>query len=187
MHLEPRPLGAYPWYLRPFFRRQQRRYGAPLTAGLLWARLPRLFLLFSLLWRSFDRRSSPLDPALRSLLMVRISQINHCAFCVDLNTAMLAERGAKQAKIAALPGWRDSDLFDAREKVALEYAEAITRSDRDVDPDLMAAVKAHFDGDTLVELTGLIAFQNMSSKFNSALDVPPQGICTLPGRDSVKS
>jgi alkylhydroperoxidase family enzyme len=44
----------------------------------------------------------------------------------------------------------------------------------------MAKLRRHFDDDAIVELTGLIAFQNLSSKFNSALDVPSQGFCQLP-------
>ena len=50
-------------------------------------------------------------------------------------------------------------------------------------PELMTQVKQHFDNDTLIELTGLIAFQNMSSKFNSALDVPAEGFCRIPTRN----
>jgi alkylhydroperoxidase family enzyme len=64
--------------------------------------------------------------------------------------------------------------------VALEYADAITLSDLEVTDDVMARVKQQFDDDAIVELTALIAFQNMSSKFNAALDVPPQGFCRLP-------
>ena len=76
--------------------------------------------------------------------------------------------------------WRASDLFSERERVTLEYAEAITRSDLEVSDELMARLRQQFDDDTIVELTALIAFQNMSSKFNAALDVPPQGFCRLP-------
>ena len=73
-----------------------------------------------------------------------------------------------------MQAWRDSDLFNEMERAALEYAEAITRSDLQVDDDCMDRLKQYFDEDGIVELTGLIAFQNMSSKFNSALGVPPQ-------------
>ena len=60
----------------------------------------------------------------------------------------------------------------------------MTRSDFDVDEELVSRVKQYFEGDALVELTALIAFQNMSSKFNSALAVPSQGFCRLPGKRS---
>ncbi|MGH6917668.1 MAG: carboxymuconolactone decarboxylase family protein, partial [Geminicoccaceae bacterium] len=132
------------------------------------------------LYGAIDRRGSPLDPALRSLLTVRVSQINQCRFCVDINGATLLRRGVSEDKLWALEGWRSSNLFDARERVALDYAEAITYSDREVDDALMKRLREHFDEDAVIELSALIAFQNMSSKFNAALAVPPQGFCRLP-------
>ncbi len=180
MNIEPKPVAAYPWWLRLIFRRQARKYGAPFPAAMLWGRTPRLFAGFSRMYRAVDSAKSPLEPALRSLLMVRISQINHCPFCVDLNASILLERGADDAKAAALDEWQTSDLFDEPERTALDYAEAMTLSDRDVDDELMARVKTHFDDDAVIELTALIAFQNMSSKFNAALDVPAQGYCRVP-------
>jgi AhpD family alkylhydroperoxidase len=182
MRISPKPLRAYPWYLRPFFWNQRRKYGAVLDSALAWARAPRLFLGVAILYGMIDRRSSPLEPALRSLVTVRVSQINHCRFCVDLNSATLVKRGASLAKVEALERWRESALFDARERTALEYAEAMTYSDRGVDDALVARVKREFDDDAVVELTGLVAFQNLSSKFNGALAVPPQGFCRMPQR-----
>lgn len=132
------------------------------------------------LYGAIDRKSSPIDPALRSLVTVRVSQINGCPFCVDINSATLLRRRASEDKVKALNHWRGSDLFDEREWVALDYVEAVMRSDLRVGEELMARLSCHFDDDGIVELTGLIAFQNMSSKFNSALGVPPQGFCRLP-------
>ncbi|GIL06439.1 MAG: transposase [Betaproteobacteria bacterium] len=175
-----------PWYLRPFFWNQRRKYGAALDSALLWARSPPLFLGVATLYGMIDRRSSPIEAALRSLLTVRVSQINHCPFCIDLNSATLMKRGASPDKVQALDRWRDSELFDARERAALEYAEAVTDPRRGVDDALIARVKRHFDDDAIVELTGLIAFQNLSSKFNSALGVAPQGFCRLPTRADLR-
>lgn len=139
------------------------------------ARAPGLCLGVAVLYGALDRRSSPIDPILRSLVTVRVSQINWCRFCVDINSATLAKRTGSMAKVEALETWRDSVLFDAREKVALEYAEAMTDSTRCVTDQVVGRLRDFFDEDAVVELTGLIAFQNMSSKFNSALDVPAQG------------
>ena len=72
--------------------------------------------------------------------------------------------------------WPGSPLFDATEKLALAYAEAMTRTDRDVDDELFAAVRAAFDDDALVELTATIAWENASSTFNRALRVESQGL-----------
>ena len=180
MRIKAMPIGSYAWYLRPFFWNQRRKYGRILDAALLWARSPRLFLGVAILYGMIDRRRSPIEPALRSLVTVRVSQINWCAFCVDLNSATLLKRGASAKKIEALGAWRRSGLFTERERAALDYAEAMTRSDTRVEDGHFERLRTYFDDDAIVELTGLIAFQNLSSKFNSALDVPPQGFCSLP-------
>ena len=180
MRISTKQLKAYPWYLRPFFWNQRRKYGAVLNSALMWARAPKLFLGVALLYGMIDRKSSPINQALRSLVTIRVSQINWCKFCVDLNTATLLERGAKPEKIEALENWRTSLLFDEQERAALDYAEAVTSSDRQVEDNIMECLKDHFADDTIVELTGLIAFQNMSSKFNSALAIPAQGFCHAP-------
>jgi AhpD family alkylhydroperoxidase len=174
------PKDEYPWWLRPFFWKQKRKYGQVLLPALLWARVPKLFATVALLYGAIDRKKSPLSPVLRSLVTVRISQINWCRFCVDINSLTLAKRAGSMEKVEALEHWRESDLFDRKEKIALEYAEAITYSDRQVNDELFARVKTAFGEDEIIELTALIAFQNLSSKFNSALDIPTQGFCKIP-------
>ena len=102
MHVRVKPLNQYPWWLKPFFWSQQRRYGAVLKPGLLWARVPRLFAAVALLYGVLDRRRSPIDPVLRSLVTVRVSQLNWCEFCVDINAATLGRRCGSTAKVEAL-------------------------------------------------------------------------------------
>lgn len=180
MRITAKPLSAYPWLFRPLFRAQRRKYGQILQSALIWARQPRLFFALSMLYGAIDRKSSPIDPALRSLVTVRVSQLNHCPFCVDLNSAILLERSGDTEKVHALASWRESELFSDRERAVLEYSEAMTLSNREVDAAAFEALKAHFDEDAIVELTGIIAFQNMSTKFNNALGIPPQGFCRVP-------
>lgn len=180
MRVEPAGFHSLPWYLKPIFRAQRRRYGAPLDSARVWARSPRLLFGLSILYAMIDRKASPLDPALRSLVTVRVSQVNHCPFCIDINAATLLERGMPPEKLRTLDQWRSSGLFSEKERVALDYAEAMTVTGRGVDDALFARVREHFDEEAIVELTGLIAFQNMSSKFNSALAIPPQSFCRLP-------
>lgn len=179
MRIPARPIARYPWYARLMLRGQRRKYGAPLASALLWARSPKLFLGVSLLYRALQRRSSPLEPALRSLVIVRVSQLNSCRFCVDLNAATLLERGMSEDKIAALEHWRGSDLFGERERAALAYAEAVTQTPGTADDGMVARLAALFGEDGAIELTALVAFQNMSSKFNAALGVPAQGFCRV--------
>ena len=173
------PPSRYPWYVRLILKLQQRKYGRALEPTLLWGRMPRSFLLLTLLYRSIDRAASPLDPELRSLVQVRISQINWCTFCVDLNSAAALERHSTPEKLAALAEHATSPLFSDRERAALAYAEAVTDPARNVDDRLFAQLRRHFPDQEIVELTALIAFQNLSSKFNAALGVPAQGFCAV--------
>ncbi len=142
-----------------------------------------MFLAVAGLYGVIDRKRSPLKPVLRSLVTVRVSQMNGCRFCIDINSATLAERAGSLDKVKALAHWREADIFDERERAALEYAEAVTMTGVSVTDALMARLSKHFDEDGIVELTALVAFQNLSSKFNSALDVPAQGFCELPDRE----
>jgi len=170
----------YPWFIRPFFWNQKKKYGVVLQPGLVWARVPKLFASVAILYGALDRKSSPLDPVLRSLVTVRVSQINWCHFCVDINASTLAKRAGSLTKAEQVGQWQKSELFSDKERVVLEYTEAVTYSDQQVTDELVVRLKSFFDDDGVVELTGLIAFQNLSSKFNSALDVPAQGFCKLP-------
>lgn len=183
MRVTLRPPADYPWYLKPFFRRQQHRYGQVLAPGLAWARVPRLFIAVAFLYGMLDLKRSQISPVLRSLVTVRVSQINSCEFCVDINSATLLERSHDIDKTRALANWRDSDLFDGRERAVLDYTEAITRTDARVSDAMIEELHRYYDDDAIVELTGLISFQNLSSKFNNALDIPEQGFCQLPGAD----
>jgi len=180
MRVTENPISSYPWYLRPFFWNQKRKYGQVLKPALIWARVPRLFAAIAILYGVLNRKSSPIDPVLRSLITVRVSQINSCRFCIDINSAVLAKRTGSMNKVEALEQWQESELFDNKERLVLEYVEAVTYTDRRVDDDLSQRLHECFNEDEIVELTGLIAFQNLSSKFNSALDLPAQGFCRLP-------
>ncbi|UYN93425.1 MAG: carboxymuconolactone decarboxylase family protein [Enhydrobacter sp.] len=102
---------------------------------------------------------------------------------MDINSARAAEttEGGLD-KLAELPNWRDSKLFSQAERVALEYAERITYTDRQVDDALFAEVKKHFSEAQIVELTAAIAFENFRSKFNPALGIEAQGFCLVPTR-----
>ncbi|WP_428663791.1 carboxymuconolactone decarboxylase family protein [Reyranella sp.] len=95
----------------------------------------------------------------------------------------MAETQGGLDKVAEVPTWRDSKLFSASERVALEYAEAVTYTDRQVDDVLFAKVKEHFTEPQIVELTAAIAFENFRSKFNPTLGVEAQGFCVIPKRD----
>ncbi len=89
---------------------------------------------------------------------------------------MGSDLGVPEEKILALDEYSASPLYEEKERVALEYADAITLSERGVSDELFSRVRRFFDDDALVELTAVIAWENSSSKFNRALRVPSQGL-----------
>lgn len=89
---------------------------------------------------------------------------------------MSSEHGVSDEKILDLENYATSPHYSDAERVALEYADAMTITSRDVDDDLFARLQQHYDDVAIVELTATIAWENASSKFNRALRVPAQGL-----------
>lgn len=89
---------------------------------------------------------------------------------------MGSDLGLPDDKLLAVLDWEISPLFDDVERLALEYADAVTLSHRDVDDHLFGRLRSRFDDDALVELTEIIAWENASAKFNRALRIPSQGL-----------
>jgi len=113
---------------------------------------------------AFDRavRESPLDPGVRELVKIRASQLNGCAFCIDMHTREALEGGETQRRLFALAAWRESPLFDERERAALALTDAVTliatEAER-IDPAYDAAAE-HFSTEELAALLYAIAMIN---------------------------
>ena len=84
--------------------------------------------------------------------------------------------GVAREKIEALADYATSPLYNAAERVALEYADAMTVTGRDVTDELFARLREFYTDDEIVELTEAVAWENASSKFNRALRIPSQGL-----------
>ena len=95
---------------------------------------------------------------------------------------MGSELGVPDDKILALEAYATSSLYDEQERAALQYADAITLSEQDVDAALFERVRGCFGDDAVIELTAVIAWENSSSKFNRALRVPSQGLWKMKDR-----
>ena len=78
-----------------------------------------------------------------------------------------------------MKSWKGNNVYSAKEQVALEYAETITITGRGVTEDLQSRLLQQFKKKDIIELTAIVAFQNLSSKFNSALDIKPNGFCDI--------
>lgn len=174
------PLKSIPLILRPQAWLHRRHYGEVLSPIRWWGRIPLVFYLVSMFVGYLERKRSPLDPVLRSLVSARVAQLCLCEFCIDITNMKLAERCGGSDKLLAVAGWRESALFSERERLALEYAEAASMTPPVVDDALRARLAGQFDARALTELTALIGLQNLSARFNSAMAIPAQGLCRIP-------
>lgn len=97
--------------------------------------------------------SSSLDKSLQELIKIRVSQINGCAFCIDMHTRDARNAGESERRIYALNAWRDTDFFSDRERAALALSEAVTLITKDHVPDhLFHDVRKHYSEKETAEL-----------------------------------
>ena len=97
---------------------------------------------------------SGLEPLLLELVKTRVSQINGCAFCIDMHTKDARALGESEQRLYALNAWRETPFYTARERAALQWAEAVTRiSESHASDEEFAAARAEFTEEELVKLT----------------------------------
>ena len=99
---------------------------------------------------------------------------------MDINALRVRDGDDGVARLAAVARWRDSTVFTAAERVALDYAECMTRTGERVGDALFARLLEHYSEAEIVELTAAIALENFRSKLNPALGVEAQGFCGIP-------
>jgi AhpD family alkylhydroperoxidase len=99
-------------------------------------------------------RGCSLDRTLIELMKVRASQLNGCAYCIDMHTKDARAAGETEQRLYALSAWREAPFYSERERIGLEWTEAVTRvGEGGVDDDLFARAAALFSELQLVELT----------------------------------
>ena len=121
---------------------------------------------------------SSLSPVLVDLVYLRVSQINNCAYCLDMHTRDLLKRGVKIEKIALVQAWAEAgNLFDARERAALAWAESVTRVSQTGVPDEdYQAARAIFDERELVDLTIAIGLMNTYNRLAISFRNTPHAV-----------
>ncbi|OSO83406.1 carboxymuconolactone decarboxylase family protein [Burkholderia pseudomallei] len=109
---------------------------------------------------------SGLEPTLIELVRLRASQINGCAYCVDMHTRDARKHGEIERRLATVVVWREAPFFTDRERAALEWTEAVTLVAHDHVPDAVwEAVRPHFTDAELVDLTLAIVTINGWNRF----------------------
>jgi AhpD family alkylhydroperoxidase len=163
-------------------RFSRRRYGVmvdPAAAMGHNMQVGRSYAIFELQverWHQLDR-------GLKDLAVMAAAAAIGCTWCLDFGYWESMKHGVPAAKIRAVPNWRDSELFTALERLVLEYAEAMTATPPEVTDEMVEALGRYLSEAQLVELTAIIAVENLRSRINSALGLTAQGFkdrCELP-------
>ncbi|MEU6255948.1 carboxymuconolactone decarboxylase family protein [Streptomyces sp. NPDC047043] len=118
------------------------------------------------------------DPALAELVVIRASQLNHCAFCLDMHLTIARKHGVGERQLDLLAAWEEAgdDVFDVRERAALALTEAVTvLTDGFVPDEVYAEAARHFDKRQLAHLIGLLAAINNWNRVMVGRRIPPGG------------
>jgi len=129
------------------------------------------------------KRWNKLDPTLKALAEMTLAVSIGCSWCVDFGYWNSANEGVDQVKLRDVPRWRDSDVYTDLERQVMAYAEAMTTTPPSVTDEMVAGLRRELDDAELVELTMMVAVENVRSRFNSALGLTSQGFkdrCEIP-------
>ncbi|MFC5799950.1 carboxymuconolactone decarboxylase family protein [Streptomyces formicae] len=126
-----------------------------------------------------------LDPGLKALAEMATAASIGCSWCMDFGYWVSAREGIDARKLQAVPVWRGSDVYTPLERDVMEYAEAMTANPPEVTDELAERLLGTLGEAAYVELTAIVAVENLRSRINSALGLTSQGFkdhCELPGR-----
>ena len=161
-----------------------RRYGAMLEPVLATMHNRRVLTSMGLLELTAPRWSS-LDPDVRELAELAVSAQIGCSWCIDFGYFLSHNRGMDPAKLEGLADWRASGAYTSLERHVLEYAEAMTTTPPSVTDEMVEGLRESLTDEQLVELTAMIALENLRSRTNAALGLTSQGFkdhCEVPSR-----
>ena len=117
---------------------------------------------------------SRIEPALRELIKLRVSQINGCAYCIDMHWREARRAGEEEQRLVGLPAWRESPYYTSRERAGLRMAEELTRmADRALPEEVYQQVHAEFDDQELEDLVWVIASINAWNRRGVGLRLVP--------------
>ena len=116
---------------------------------------------------------STIETKLQHLLELRVSQINGCAFCLDMHSKDLRHEGETEQRLYLLNAWRETDLYTDRERAALAWAEAVTLvGEGDVSNEVFETAKKEFSEQELIDLTMVVVAINGWNRLNIAFRTP---------------
>ena len=152
----------------------------------VYARNPRLMRGYARLEQA-TAGLTRLPLRLRALAELRAATLIGCPYCIDLGSRAAREWGLTSGELMALPHYRGDPLFDHRDRLVLDYATAMTRTPAEVPDDLASGLRDELDADQILELTHVVALENLRGRFNHALGIESAGFsdgatCAVPVR-----
>jgi alkylhydroperoxidase family enzyme len=170
--------------VRLIYRLSRRRLGRDVEPIAVYAHAPRLLLGYGLLEQATAGQHR-VPEHLKVLAETKAAALVNCEFCCDIASSIAREAGVSERQLLALPRYAESKEFSELERLVLDYATAMTRTPATVTDEMTASLREHFDERQLVELTHVIALENMRARFNSAFDMTPAGfsegmVCVAP-------
>jgi AhpD family alkylhydroperoxidase len=129
-------------------------------------------------------KDSPLDKMLIHLVKIRASQLNECAFCIDMHVKEAIIDGERHLKLHHIAGWKESNLFNDKERAAFLWTEALTKISADsVNNNVYESVRKHFDDKELVSLSMAITAINTWNRFAVSFKSVPGSLDKMYGLD----
>ncbi len=180
VELIERPRGLVPRLAASYSRRKFGVVAQPLGAA---AHHSGVLVAMGLLETAAERGWRRLDKHLMWLAVQASAGEIGCAWCTDFGYYEGHQQGVDPVKIRDVPRWRDSDVYDDRERVVLEYAESATATPVVIGEDLVRRLHEHFADDEIVELASWVALENFRSRFNAGLGLTSDGFkdrCEVP-------
>jgi 4-carboxymuconolactone decarboxylase len=185
-----RKIGPFTRVLLWLGRRETRKLtGRETTMEMIepaqaYAHAPGLLLGYGLLELAVAK-ANRVPERLKVLAELKAAALTQCRWCIDVGSPIAHRAGVEEAQMVALPHYRTSDRFSELEKLVLDYAAAISGTPVSVSDELFAKLREHLDDAQLVELTNVIAIENMRGRFNLALGIGAAGfsegiVCVVP-------
>ncbi len=170
--------------VRLIYRLSRRQLGRDVDPVAVYAHAPSVLIGYGAFERATGKQHR-VEERLKVLAETRAAAVVSCEFCMDIASSIAREEGVTEDQLRAMPHYSDSEQFSELERLVLDYATAMSRTPAAVTDELFAAMRAHFDERQLVELTNVIALENMRARFNSAFDMTPAGfsegmVCVTP-------
>ena len=122
-----------------------------------------------------------LGPTLTDLVHIRASQMNGCAFCLDMHVKEARIHGERELRLYHVAIWRESPLFSERERAALEWTEAVTKLAGPIPDSLFEQVREHFSEKEVAELTFSIGLINLWNRLNVSAATTPGSLDAMLG------